>query len=278
MSNENSVWFITGCSSGFGRCLALQALANGHRVVATARDKLQIADLVAGHEGRALGVQLDVTKQEQISIAVAEAEHHFGRIDVLVNNAGYGYQSTVEEGHESEIRAQFDVNVFGLFAVTRAVLPGMRKRRYGKIMNVTSIAGMSGFAGSGYYAASKHAVEGFSDSLAAECGPLGISVTCVEPGPTKTDWAGRSLRQTSTCIADYQDTAGARMDAAVKASGGQPGNPQKVAQLLLQIASLEKPPRNIALGSRAIDLGIRRLKQKISSIEAWEQQGRETDD
>ena len=158
------VWFITGCSTGFGHELAKLVLARGWRAVVTARDKARVADLVRGVEDRALALDLDITDARQIAAAVAAAEQRFGGIDVLVNNAGYGYQSSVEEGDEAEIRAQFDANVFGLFAITRAVLPIMRARHAGHVLNITSVAGLVGFPGSGYYAASKHAVEGWSDA------------------------------------------------------------------------------------------------------------------
>jgi len=182
MSHATPLWFITGCSTGFGRELAKLVLARGWRAVVTARDKARVADLVQGAEDRALALDLDVTDAVQVTAAVQAAEARFGSIDVLVNNAGYGYQVSVEEGEENEIRAQFDANVFGLFALTRAILPGMRARRRGHVLNVTSVAGFIGFPGSGYYAASKHAVEGWSDALAAEGKPLGIKVTCIEPG------------------------------------------------------------------------------------------------
>ena len=185
-SDNSPVWFITGCSTGFGHELASLVLARGGRAVVTARDKARLAPLIEGAGDRALALDLDVTDAAQIASAVAAAESKFGHIDVLVNNAGYGYQSSVEEGDEAEIRAQFDANVFGLFAMTRAVLPGMRARRKGHVLNVTSVAGFLGFPGSGYYAASKHAVEGFSDALAFEGEPLGIKVTCVAPGPFRT--------------------------------------------------------------------------------------------
>ncbi|HAH13431.1 MAG TPA: short-chain dehydrogenase/reductase, partial [Pantoea agglomerans] len=184
-AHSSPVWLISGCSTGFGRELAQQTIARGFKVVVTARDTSSIADLVEGHDN-ALAVALDVTHQASIDQAVKTALDTFGTIDVLVNNAGYGYQSSVEEGVESEIRAQFDANVFGLFALTRAVLPAMRKARSGHVINITSVAGLIGFASSGYYSASKHAVEGWSDSLALEAGPLGIRVTCVEPGPFRT--------------------------------------------------------------------------------------------
>ncbi|RZM11617.1 MAG: SDR family NAD(P)-dependent oxidoreductase, partial [Sphingomonas sp.] len=213
------VWFITGCSTGFGRDLARLVLDRGWRAVVTARDADRVADLVEGHDDTALALALDVNDQAQVEAAVAAAKAKFGQIDVLVNNAGYGYQATAEEGDEAEIRSQFDTNVFGLFAITRAVLPIMRAQGGGNIVNFTSVAGLIGFPGSGYYAASKHAVEGWSDALLAEVGPLGIGVTCVEPGPFRTDWAGRSLRQTPSQIADYADTAGARMAGTKDVSG-----------------------------------------------------------
>lgn len=277
-SNQKPVWLITGCSTGFGRHLARLVLAGGDRAIVTARRKDQIADLVAGFDDTAIALELDVTDAGTILSAVTDGEKRFGRIDVLVNNAGYGYQSSVEEGDEAEIRAMFEANVFGLFAVTRAVLPGMRARRAGHVINITSLAGISGFAGSGYYAASKHAVEGWSDSLAAEAGPLGIRVTCVEPGPFRTDWAGRSLRQTASRIADYSTTAGGRMLATMEQSGKQAGNPEKAAAMIIEIARCPTPPRNVALGARAIDLGTRRLREKLADIEKWSEQGRATDE
>ncbi len=222
---SSPVWFITGCSTGFGLELAKLVLARGWPAVVTARDRDRVADLVTGAEDHALALSLDVTDSAAVAAAVEAAEARFGRIDVLVNNAGYGYQASIEEGVEAEIRAQFDANVFGLFALTRAVLPGMRARRRGHVINITSVAGLIGFPGSGYYAASKHAVEGFSDALAAEGKPLGIKVTCIEPGPFRTDWAGRSLRQTKSQIADYADTVAARMAATAAISGTPGGRP-----------------------------------------------------
>jgi len=200
---------------------------------------------------------------------VEAALQHFGSIDVLVNNAGYGYQTAVEEGVEAEIRAQFDVNVFGLFAMTRAVLPSMRARRRGHVLNITSLAGLAGYAGSGYYAASKHAVEGWSDSLAIEVAPLGIKVICVEPGPFRTDWAGRSLIQTPNRIADYADTAGKRMQNTAQSSGTQQGDPVRAAQTMLKITEVNDPPRNLILGAAALDGGTKRLRALLDDIEKW---------
>src|ERR1700709_1657440 len=259
MSIENPVWFITGCSTGFGQELAKLIIGRGWNAIVTARDKSRIADLVRGHENNALALDLDVTDMVQITAAAQAAEERFGHLDVLVNNAGYGYQASVEEGQEDEIRAQFDANVFGLFAMTRAVLPGMRERRRGHVINITSVAGMVGFPGAGYYAASKHAVEGWSDALAAEGAPLGIKVTCVEPGPFRTDWAGRSLRQTPNKIADYAETAGKRLQGTAQASGGQEGDPARAAQAMIRIVEASDPPRNLVLGAAALDGASKRL-------------------
>jgi NAD(P)-dependent dehydrogenase (short-subunit alcohol dehydrogenase family) len=194
--SEKPVWFITGCSTGFGRELAKILIARGYRVVATARDPQKIADLVADHAADTLALALDVEKQPQIEAAVKATTQKFGRIDVLVNNAGYGYLAAVEEGEDDDIRAMFETNVFGLAAMTRAVLPVMRAQKAGAIVNISSMGGFIGFPGSGYYAATKFAVEGLSESLSKEVGPLGIKVLIVEPGPFRTDWAaGRSRPQ-----------------------------------------------------------------------------------
>jgi NAD(P)-dependent dehydrogenase (short-subunit alcohol dehydrogenase family) len=232
---------------------------------------------VRGAEDRALALDLDVTDAGQITAAVGAAEQHFGAIDVLVNNAGYGYQASVEEGDEAEIRAQFDANVFGLFALTRAVLPGMRARHRGHVINVTSVAGFIGFPGSGYYSASKHAVEGWSDSLAAETKPLGIKVTCVEPGPFRTDWAGRSLKQTPNRIADYADTVGTRLKATSANSGTQPGDPIRAAEAMIRVVETENPPRHLVLGAVGIAAVTAKLKRSLAEIEEWQETGLATD-
>jgi len=261
------VWFITGCSTGFGRDLARLLLEQGQSVVATARNPDTLDDLVAIAPDRALAAKLDVTDAGQIDAAVAAARDRFGRIDVLVNNAGYGYQSSVEEGEEDAIRAQFDANVFGLFSVTRAVLPAMRAQRSGLIVNITSLAGFLGLPSSGYYAASKHAVEGWSDALAAEVAPLGIGVTCVEPGPFRTDWAGRSLHQTPNRIADYAETAGARMAGTRNISGMQPGDPVRAAQAIIDLADQAKPPRHLVMGKFAYDMVTQTLRERLDEVE-----------
>lgn len=267
--NSDPVWFITGCSTGFGLELARLIIGRGWRAVVTARDWAKVADLARGAEDRVLALSLDVTEAGQIRESVRAATDTFGRIDVLVNNAGYGYQSSIEEGEEDKVRAQFDANVFGLFALTRAVLPVMRSQRSGHILNITSVAGFVGFPASGYYAATKHAVEGFSDSLAAEAGPLGIRVTCIEPGPFRTDWAGRSLVQTPNAIPDYAETAGARLKATSEKSGTQAGDPVRAGEAMIRVTEMENPPRHLVLGAWGYDAVTSRLKQRLAEIEAW---------
>lgn len=268
MASDTPVWFISGCSTGFGRELAKLVLARGWRAVVTARDADRVADLAEGAEDRALALSLDVTEQAQIDDAVAQAKAKFGRIDVLVNNAGYGYQASVEEGEDSQIRAQFDANVFGLFALTRVVLPVMRAQKSGHVINITSVAGLVGFPGSGYYAASKHAVEGWSDALLAEVQPLGINVTCVEPGPFRTDWAGRSLKQTPVKIAEYAETAGKRLDGTREVSGTQAGDPVRAGEAMIALTEDAKPPRHLVLGAWGYDAVTKKMAERLKEIEA----------
>jgi NAD(P)-dependent dehydrogenase (short-subunit alcohol dehydrogenase family) len=274
---ETPVWFITGCSTGFGRELARLVLERGWRAVVTARDPSSLDSLVQIAPDRALALALDVTKADQIDGDVRAAQDRFGRIDVLVNNAGYGYQSTVEEGQDAEIRAQFETNVFGLFALTRAVLPVMRAQRSGYIMNVSSVAGFIGFPSSGYYAASKHAVEGWSDALKAETAPLGIKVTCIEPGPFRTDWAGRSLKQTPNQIEDYAETAGARLKQTKAYSGTQAGDPVRAAQAMIDLIDNPNPPRHLVLGKWGIEAVTKTVRETLEELEAWRDVGLATD-
>jgi NAD(P)-dependent dehydrogenase (short-subunit alcohol dehydrogenase family) len=264
------VWFITGCSTGFGRELATEVLTRGWRVVATARNPDQLRDLAAGHEDSCLPFPLDVTDQAQISAAVTAAEKRFGAIDVLVNNAGYGYLAAVEEGDDAGIRAQFETNFFGLAALVRAVLPGMRRRRNGAIVAISSVGGMAGFPGVGYYNASKFAVEGLMEALAQEVAPLGIRVLLVEPGPFRTDWAGRSLQVAATEIADYAATAGARRQRISAASGRQPGDPVRAARAIIAAVTAPQPPLRMLLGRFALDTVRAKLASLKAGIDAWE--------
>jgi NAD(P)-dependent dehydrogenase (short-subunit alcohol dehydrogenase family) len=264
----DSVWFITGCSTGFGRELAKLVLDNGWRAVVTARGRDRVADLADIAPDRALALDLDVTDAGQIDAAVKAAIERFGRIDVLVNNAGYGYQTSIEEGEDGEIRDVFEANVFGLFAMTRAVLPVMRAQKNGNIVNISSVGGLIGFPASGYYSATKHAVEGFTESLRAEVAPLGIAALCVEPGPFRTDWAGRSLRQTESRIADYANTAAARMETTSGYSGQQPGDPVRAGRAMIDAVSRENPPRHVVLGKFAFDAATAKLRERLDQIEA----------
>jgi NAD(P)-dependent dehydrogenase (short-subunit alcohol dehydrogenase family) len=267
MSDDTPVWFITGCSTGFGRELARLVLEQGGRAVVTARGRDRITDLAALTPDRALALDLDVTDQSQIDAAVKAAHTHFGRIDILVNNAGYGYQTSIEEGEEPRIRAQFDANVFGLFALTRAVLPIMRAQKRGHIVNITSVGGLIGFPASGYYSATKHAVEGWSDALKTEVAPLGIQVTCVEPGPFRTDWAGRSLQQTKSVIPDYAETAAKRMAETSGYSGTQAGDPVRASQIMMDIALKPDAPRHLVLGRFGHDAVTAKLRERLAEIE-----------
>ncbi|WP_419816485.1 oxidoreductase [Glacieibacterium sp.] len=273
-ATDTPVWFITGCSTGFGRELAEQVAARGWRAVVTARERERVADLASD---TVLALALDVTDTAGITAAVAAANERFGRIDVLVNNAGYGYQASIEEGDDAEIRAQFETNVFGLFALTRAVLPGMRERRHGHVINISSVAGLVGIPGSGYYAASKHAVEGFTDALRAEGGPIGIKATCIEPGPFRTDWAGRSLKQTTNRIEDYAGTAGARLASTSGYSGNQPGDPARAAAAIIAVTEQAEPPRHLVLGAFGLDAVTGELRAALAEIEAGRPTGLATD-
>ena len=274
---DTPVWLITGCSTGFGRDLAAAILDRGWRAVVTARDASRVRDLVAGHEENALALSLDVTDAKQVTTAVKAAEDRFGAIDVLVNNAGYGYQASVEEGEDAEIRAMFEANVFGLAAMTRAVLPGMRSRRRGCVVNISSVAGFIGFPGSGYYAATKHAVEGLSDALAKEVATLGIKVLCVEPGPFRTDFAGRSLRQTRSRIEDYADIVASRMRTMSETSGQQAGDPVRAAEAIIAAVQSPDTPQHLVLGRIGIEGVTKTLRATLDEIEAWRQAGLATD-
>jgi NAD(P)-dependent dehydrogenase (short-subunit alcohol dehydrogenase family) len=250
---EKPVWFITGCSTGFGRELAKILLARGYRVVPTARDPAKVADLVEGHTATALALGLDVEKQPQIEAAVEAARRKFGRIDVLVNNAGYGYLAAIEEGDDADIRAMFETNFFGLAALTRSVLPIMRAQKSGAIVNISSMGGFIGFPGSGYYAAPKFAVEGLSESLSKEVSPFGIKVLIVEPGPFRTDWAGRSLKTPKRPIDAYAETAIARRQQTQGYSGSQPGDPVRGVEAIIATVEQPNPPLRLPLGNFAYD-------------------------
>jgi NAD(P)-dependent dehydrogenase (short-subunit alcohol dehydrogenase family) len=265
---DKPVWFITGCSTGFGRALARYALGRGYRVAATARRPAEIADLAAGAPN-ALALQLDVTKPEEIAASVAAAEAKFGRIDVLVNNAGVGYFGAVEDSEESEIRRMFEINFWGLANMTRAVLPGMRARRSGHIVNISSMGGVRGAPAVGFYNATKFGLEGLSEALAQETAPLGIKVLIVEPSGFRTDWAGRSANETKTPIADYDSTSGLRMRQIRGYSGNQPGDPERAAAAIVEAVETPDPPLRLLLGKAALAAGRAKVELLRRDFEAW---------
>ncbi|MFD5315672.1 oxidoreductase [Streptomyces sp. NPDC127098] len=274
-----TTWLITGCSTGFGRQLAATVLARGDRAVVTARRPEQVEDLVDAAPDRALGLALDVTEPARIQAAVAAAEDRFGGVDVLVNNAGIGYFAAVEESTDDEVRRMFEVNVFGLSAMVRAVLPGMRARRSGTIVNFSSIGGLRSFPAVGYYNATKFAVEGLSEALWQEVEPLGIRVLLAEPGPFRTDWAGRSANETPPEheIADYAATAGAARASFRENTGREPGDPARAAEAIVTAVTADNPPHRLLLGSPAYDMALEKLDKLRAEFTAWEDLARGAD-
>ena len=272
---EQSVWFITGCSTGFGRELAKQLLARGSRVVVTARNPQALTQF-AGLEN-ALVQKLDVTDPADVVAAVQAAEAHFGRIDVLVNNAGIGYFAAVEEGEDTKIRRMFDINLFGLAAVTRAVLPGMRKRRHGFIVNFSSIGGLRSFPAIGWYNATKFALEGLSEALWQEVEPLGIRVMLVEPSGFRTDWAGRSADESKAQIQDYAATAGAGRAGVRAVSGKQAGDPVRAVEAIIKVVEGPNPPHHLLLGNDAYEGAIAKLADLQKDFVKFEELSRGAD-
>ena len=266
-----STWLITGCSTGLGRALAEAVIEAGHNAVVTARDTAKVSDLADAAPQRVLPAALDVTKPEQVAAAVQQADERFGGIDVLVNNAGYGYRAAVEEGDDAEVRTLFDTHFFGTVAVIKAVLPGMRARRSGAIVNISSIGATVTPVGSGYYAAAKAAIEGISGALRGELAPLGISVTTVEPGAFRTDFAGRSLVQSATLIDDYAATAGKRRKENDTMHGNQAGDPAKAARAIIAAVESSQPPAFLLLGPDALALYRYTVDTRSVEVADWEE-------
>jgi len=259
----NKVWFITGASRGFGLLIARDALARGDSVVAAARNPQAIVDALGAHPNL-LPVQLDVTREAAAVVAVQAAVERFGRIDVLVNNAGYGILGAVEETSAEEVRRNYETNVFGLLHVTRAVLPVMRKQHSGHVMNISSVGGYSAYQGWGVYSSTKFAVEGLSEAMALELAPLGVHVTVVEPGFFRTDFLdASSLSETAARIDDYRDTVGAMRTFAAGVNHQQPGDPEKLSKALLQLADSARPPLRLHLGSDT----VARVREKNRFVE-----------
>jgi NAD(P)-dependent dehydrogenase (short-subunit alcohol dehydrogenase family) len=263
-------FLITGISSGFGQAFARAALDAGHVVVGTARSQAACDAFGALAPGRSRAILLDVTDFDTIEPAVAEVERAFGHIDILVNNAGYGHEGVLEESPLSEMRRQFDVNVFGAVAMIKAVLPGMRQRRFGHIVNVTSMGGFVTMPGIAYYCGSKFALEGISEVLAKELAGFNIKVTALAPGSFRTDWAGRSMVRSGRSIADYDSLFDPIRQAREDKSGRQAGDPAKAAQALLDIVDAAHPPVHLLLGSDALKLVRDKLDALSAEISNWQ--------
>jgi NAD(P)-dependent dehydrogenase (short-subunit alcohol dehydrogenase family) len=270
VAKTDKVWLVTGASTGFGRELVEYLLTNGARVVATARKIEALKDLGTRYPEHVLVAAMDVTNQKQVDVAVSVAVKWFGRIDVLVNNAGYGMVGAVEESAEEEFRPMFETNVFGLIRVTQAVLPQMREQGSGHIVNLSSIGGLVATPGFGLYNATKFAVEGLSEALAQEVKPLGITVTIVEPGPFRTKFLGKAGGEAKRRIPEYDQTSGKMRAYYTEQDGKQPGDPQKAVEAIVKAVEAEHPPLHLLLGASTIP----RVKAKIEALEkelaAWE--------
>ncbi|MCC6822208.1 MAG: oxidoreductase [Verrucomicrobiota bacterium] len=275
VTTTKPVWFITGCSTGFGRELAKHVSELGYPTVVTARNPADVKDLA--NMGDVLVLKLDVTDQAQVDAAIKAAQQKFGGIDVLVNNAGIGYFAAVEESEEKEVRRMFEINVFGLSRMIQAVLPGMRQRRKGCIVNLSSIGGLCGFPALAFYNATKFAVEGLSEALWQEVEPLGIKVMLVEPSGFRTDWAGRSANESKRRIEDYAKTAGEWRSEIRADSGQQPGDPVRAAQAIVKAVESPYPPHRLLLGNNAYEGATAKLAALGKEFKAWEAVSRGAD-
>ena len=260
-------WLITGCSTGIGRAIADAALAAGDRVAVTARNPADIADFATRYPQTAITLQLDVSDQPRIEAAIIEAERHFGGIDILVNNAGYGYVASIEEGDLDQVRAMFETNFWGAINMVRAVLPGMRSRRYGHIINISSLAGRIANPATGYYSTSKFALEAMTSALAREVADFGIKATAVAAGQYRTDFSGRSLKAADGPIEDYADGVHARINLVKSVDGRQPGDPAKLAQAIIALTRMADPPVHLVMGPDAYAAIKGRMDEMLASME-----------
>lgn len=270
MIDNSRIWLITGVSGGLGRALAREAALQGDIVFGTLRQPAQVEEFNNLVHGKTFGLELDVNDHPRIEVMVAHILDQFGKIDVLVNNAGYGLFGAIEEVSMEEARAQMETNFFGALAVTQAVLPGMRRRHSGHIVQISSMAGVRANMGMGLYNASKFALEGFSEALALETEPLNIKVTIVEPGPFRTEWAGASSARSKKIIEDYEGTSGQMIKTINSYSGTQPGDPVKGAQAIIKAVNSEKPPLRLALGNVALDAIRKKLASMEENYREWE--------
>lgn len=262
-------WLITGVSSGFGRALSELILEKGGKVAGTVRKEADKAEFEKLAPGRAFAILLDVTDEAAVHNGVKEAEEKLGGIEVLVNNAGYGFEGALEEATLADFRAQFDVNVFGAIAMMQATLPFLRQRRAGHILNISSMGGLATFPGVSAYHGSKFALEGISESLAKEVKHLGIKVTIIEPGGFRTDWAGRSMRHVERTIEDYEPSAGASRKRLAERNGRQPGDPRKAAEAMLLVVESPEPPLHLLLGADALQIVGEKLGALQAEIMKW---------
>ena len=267
----SKVWLITGCSTGFGRELAKHVLESGNKAAVTARKPEDIQDIVDGNKENAIALKLDVTKEDEIKAAVADTIAKFGRIDVLVNNAGIGYFGAVEESEDEAVRKMFEINVFGLARMIQEVLPVMRKQKSGHIVNIASIGGLRSFPAVGFYNATKYAVDGLSEALAKETAHLGIKVTIVCPSGFRTDWAGRSAEDSPIKIEDYATTAGQNKSSIRGNSGSQAGDPVRAAKAIVKAVDAEHPPLRLLLGVAALTGARAKLEELKEDFDAWEE-------
>jgi NAD(P)-dependent dehydrogenase (short-subunit alcohol dehydrogenase family) len=277
MATSPKVWFITGASTGFGEALANFVLEKGDQVVATFRKGEQAEVFSQKADGKAHGVIADVTNEQQIKEAVQTAINVFGRIDVVVNNAGYGSMGSIEEISAEEVQRQFDVNVFGPLHVLRAVLPHLRQQKSGHVLNITSVGGLKTFPGVGVYNASKFALEAIGESLAQQVAPLGIKVTNIEPSGFRTDWAGRSASFVDTAIDDYRATVGENLKGIQSYSGKQPGDPVRAAQAMYDVVNQENPPLHLPLGKAAVKGAREKFTNLVKELESVAEIGNAAD-
>ncbi len=277
MVNDFKVWLITGSSTGFGRTLAETVLEKGDKVIATARKPEQLQDLIAQYPDTAKALRLDVTNPDEIIAAIEKANTAFGRIDVLVNNAGYGLIGAFEEVSDEQIHRNFDTNLFGAINVIRAVLPIMRLQQSGHIINMSAIAGFTNELGFSIYGGAKFALEGVSEALHGEVAPLGIKVTIVEPGPFRTDFIGRSLDRAEEQMEAYQGTVGKFLNFLNNIEGKQPGDPAKAAEAIIKVVNSENPPLRLVLGQYAYTKFRKKIESLKTELDAWEAIAANTD-
>jgi NAD(P)-dependent dehydrogenase (short-subunit alcohol dehydrogenase family) len=276
IENERRVWLVTGASRGFGRAISEALLSRGDQVVATGRGPDFVESFGRGHP-EALALRLDVTDSGAARAAVDDAVTRFGRLDVVVNNAGYGHFGAIEELSDEELRHQLEVNLFGVVNVTRAVLPQMRRQRSGHIVQMSSLQGIEAMVGGGYYCASKFAVEGLSESLAGEVEHLGIKVTIVEPGPHRTEFASSQSAEVAAAIDDYADSVGEAREAFADLDGNQPGDPERAAAAIIEAVESDDPPLRLPLGQMALENIRVKLETQLEELERWSALGASTD-